>query len=179
MAKKNTATEKTQASTTQKAKTQGTKTERTLGYGCSCGFTTTDAQEFREHVFLRSKQDGKGTHRSIGQVDMKTGEVVSPPARNMTKEQRKAKYGRKGDDGEVKPTSDLSIAQQLRFVPRVFTCDYTPIMRAAQQAATREWGWREDMPLDNFLDTCLSIFFKDRGITLAGYIVEKGEGYAS
>lgn len=69
-------------------------------------------------------------------------------------------------------TSILGDAQQIRVVPRIFTMDYTLIMRAAQDAAAKFWGWRADMPIGNFLDTCLYLFFQEKGITLCGYIVD-------
>lgn len=145
------------------------------GYGCSCGFTTDDLGEFRRHLTSKGKVE-KGKHKSLGRVNLQTGEVIMPPVKDRTTEQKKASvYGKRKTDGatETTKTTELSAAQQVKFVPRVFTCDYTPVMRAAQEAAIREWGWRSDMPLDNFLDTVLHIAFKDRGIILAGYIVER------
>ena len=44
--------------------------------------------------------------------------------------------------------------------------EITPILLSARKAAQREWGWRADMPLENFIDTCLARFFEDRGIDL-------------
>lgn len=71
----------------------------------------------------------------------------------------------------IRETNILADAQQIRFVPRVYTTDYTPIMRAAQKAAVEFWGWPADMSLENFLDTALHFLFKDHGITLAGYTI--------
>ena len=143
------------------------------GYLCSCGFKTINLIEFRKHIFLKSREEGKGSHTSEGRVNMLTGEITMPPWKDRTLKQKQlSKYGKKtksNGDG-AKLTSVLSSANQLRLIPRVYTCDYTPVMRAAQVAATQKWGWREDMPLDNFIDTCISIMFRDRGIVLAGYI---------
>ena len=68
-------------------------------------------------------------------------------------------------DKEPKPT--------IRFVPKVETCEYTPIMAVARQVAVEKWGWRPDMPFENFIDTILFYFFKDRGIILQSYIDEE------
>ncbi len=49
---------------------------------------------------------------------------------------------------------------------------YTPIMYMARLAAEDKWGWPADLAFEDFIDTCLTHFFKDRGIILQGYIVE-------
>jgi len=79
-----------------------------------------------------------------------------------------------GGGGSVKitQTSQIAEAHQLRMIPKVFTADYTPIMRVAQDAAVKYFGWRPDMPFENFVDTCLYLFFKEKGITLVGYVVD-------
>lgn len=164
--------------------------EDELGFGCSCGFKTLGLKEFRTHLFVSGKRDGKGSHKSIGRVDMNTGEVILPPwnERSPTEKEVTSKYktqtqkeqGPNDGDGKqskgAKPsplrTDAIANAQQVRVVPRVFTMDYSPIMRAAQDAAVNYWGWRPDMPLDNFIDTCLFLFFEEKGITLCGYIVD-------
>lgn len=162
------------------------------GYGCTCGFRTTDNREISRHVFKMSGQDGKGTHKSLGRINLQTGEVIMPPYRGRTPEQkRQSKYakrgteqggrgveagtGRQGQGGTLAPsektTDILADAQELRFITRVYTTDYSPIMRAAQDAAVKFWGWRANMPLGNFIDTCLHLFFEEAGITLAGYTI--------
>lgn len=152
------------------------------GYGCSCGFKTEDMKEFRTHVMLMSAQDGKGTHKSIGRINMQTGEVVMPPWGKRTKEQQQrstyAKKKRKVVTGSIglatppiKTTDILANAQELRFVPRVYTTDYSPIIRAAQDASVEFWGWPRDMTLGDFLDTALHFLFREHGITLAGYTI--------
>lgn len=70
-----------------------------------------------------------------------------------------------------KATDILANAQELRFVPRVYTTDYSPIIRAAQDAAVEFWGWPRDMTLGDFLDTALHFLFMEHGITLAGYTI--------
>jgi len=68
-----------------------------------------------------------------------------------------------------KLTTSVDEASRLRFTPKIMECSFTPVMRAAQEAAIREWGWDPRMPLENFLDTVLHTFYRDRGIILAGY----------
>lgn len=71
-----------------------------------------------------------------------------------------------------KSTTDiLANAQELRFVPRVYTTDYSPIIRAAQDASVEFWGWPKDMALGDFLDTALHFLFREHGIILAGYTI--------
>lgn len=159
------------------------------GYACSCGFKTPDLKEFRSHLYHAVKEEH---HQSLGRVNFETGEIIMPPVKERTPEQhREAKYGRnleKAAGRETAPvakTSQVSSksgsrpievasgAMQLRFVPRVYTIDYSPILRIAQDAAIKYWGWRKDMPLGNFLDTVIFLYFKEKGITLAGYIIEE------
>jgi len=152
------------------------------GYGCSCGFITDSLKAFRQHFWHPGKEE-PGKHKSIGRVNMATGEVTMPPYLERTPEQLAlTKQGRnpkvKGKSGKPEParaTDILSNAQEIRFVPRIYTVDYSPIMRGAQDAATKVWGWRQDMPLGNFLDTVVYNFFREHGITLAAYIVEDEE----
>jgi hypothetical protein len=153
----------------------------TEGYGCICGFKTADKTEFTSHVMQSARQDGKGTHKSIGRIDMATGKVIHPPWGERTDEEKKQTRGKaKGDgrsgDGEKagKPQDKgplLMQSQQIKVVPRIFTMDYTPIMRLAQDASIRFFKWRADMPFENFIDTCLYYFFKEHGVTLGAYSV--------
>ena len=50
---------------------------------------------------------------------------------------------------------------------------YTPIMYMGRLAATDKWGWPADMAYEDFTDIIYYHFFKDRGITLQGYIVDE------
>ena len=51
-------------------------------------------------------------------------------------------------------------------------CQYTPMMYMARLAAEDKWAWPGNLPFEDFIDTILYQFFKDRGIVLQGYIVE-------
>jgi len=155
------------------------------GYGCKCGGVFDDLNDFRTHLSRGGAQDGKGVHASIGRISMQTGEVTLPPWNQRTKEQKLLTlYGKKkqkDSDEKTKkapetsrPTSVLGDATSVKFVPRVFSCDYSPIMMASQQAAQHLWGWPR-MPLNDFIDTVFYKFFKRCGVTLTGYIIEETE----
>ena len=182
--------------------------EPELGYACICGWKTTDKVEFTNHCMFQGQKDGKGTHKSLGRVDMVTGEVVMPPEAERTPEQKRQSKqrlnkrdnggGGAGGGGEeavkeaageakkeaadakkeakgaatLQGTKEITEAQQLRMVPKVFTMGYTPIMRVAQDAAVKYFGWRPDMPFENFVDTVLYYYFMEKGITLMGYVVD-------
>jgi len=146
--------------------------ERPLLYACTCGFTTPNDKELRTHIFNSSRLEGKGTHRSAGKVDAETGETVLPPARELRKMGRHPAT----KDAAPKKADSLSQVQQIQFTPMMLRCNFTPIMRAAYEAAVSEFQWPPDMGIEDFLDTCLAFFFKDRGITLAGYIIEDKGG---
>ena len=159
-----------------------------VGYACICGFKASDRQQFTAHLMQAGRRDGKGTHKSLGQINLNTGQIVHPPWEERSDEEkiqtmRKPKSEKNeervksvtGSDGKgKKPTGFLpSITQQINVVPRSFTMNYTPIMRAAQDAAIKFFKWRQDMPLENFLDTCLYLFFFEKGIQLGAYIVDE------
>lgn len=85
------------------------------------------------------------------------------------KELTPAKTGKSTkDDGQKEMTPG-----SIRFVGIRVDCQFTPIMYLAKQAAAEEWNWPPNMPLEDFLDTVLYWFFKDRGITLQGYVVDE------
>jgi len=72
------------------------KAQAIEGYACVCGFKTDDGKEIRTHVMLMSAQDGKGTHKSLGRINLQTGEIVLPPWNKRTKEQkRQSTYGKR------------------------------------------------------------------------------------
>ena len=159
------------------------------GYACACGFMTGDLSLFHSHMLNMAKNKSSEEHRSLGRVNLESGEVTMPPADQRTPEQwKQAKYGKKPETSgkslktskknsvvsrnAPRPIDNIAGAVQVKFVPRVYTIDYSPILRMAQDAAIKYFGWREDMPFGNFLDTVMYLYFKDKGITLAGYVVE-------
>jgi hypothetical protein len=149
------------------------------GYKCSCGFITDNKLKFLRHI-----KDGKEgrlegglnvVHGSEGRVNILTGEITMPSYNKRTPEQKKeSQHASKGkkDLQTIKTTDILANASEIRFVPRIYTCTYTAIMQAAQDAAVKFFGWRKDMPFENFIDTVAYLFFKEHGITLGGYLVE-------
>ncbi len=42
-------------------------------YTCKCGYKHMDVKQFRKHLFVSSKKDGKGVHKSVGAVAVKEG----------------------------------------------------------------------------------------------------------
>lgn len=150
------------------------------GYGCICGFKTDDKKEMTNHLLFAGRRDGKGVHKSLGRINLQTGEVIVPPWSERNDAQKsETRYARKSggrtqksdEERPVKQTGVLANAQELRFVPRIYTTDYSPIIRAAQDAAVEFWGWPKDMTLGDFLDTALHFLFMEHGITLAGYTI--------
>lgn len=155
-------------------------------YACSCGLIEPDLNQFKGHQM--STHADRENHQSLGRINTETGEIVMPPAKDRTKEQwAEAKYGKKPELSErssspstaskVTPQQPEAMqrAMQIRFVPRIYTIDYSPILRAAQDASIEFWRWPADMSLGDFIDTVLHMFFKEKGITLVGYIVEETE----
>ena len=86
------------------------------------------------------------------------------------------KEGKQVKGQSLPTTNDINAAQVIRFQPHVITCPLTPIMATARQAAIKEWNWPSDIRFEDVIDTILYHFFKDRGITLQGYIVEEEQG---
>jgi hypothetical protein len=65
------------------------------------------------------------------------------------------------------------VASSFRFVNIPLACPITPIMLNARFVAENEWGWRKDMPWENFFDTILYLYCKAVGVTLQGYIIDE------
>ena len=155
-----------------------TEAQAIEGYGCICGEKFPVIADFRRHMIIGPRKDGKGIHKSIGRINLETGEVVMPPYTERTQAQKdQSRYATKREklgsaSAPSKGTDVLTQATTVQFVPRVFTSTYTPVMQASQKAAEEIWGW-ERMPLEDFLDTCLHMFFREKGVILAGYIVEE------
>lgn len=75
---------------------------------------------------------------------------------------------------ELKMKAGLpGIASAFKLVNVPLVCPITPIMMSARYVAENEWGWRSDMPWENFFDTILYLYCKACGITLQGYIIDE------
>jgi hypothetical protein len=156
------------------------------GYKCSCGFITDDRMKFVQHLGHIGKKEGKDKHQSMGRVNLITGEITMPPYLQRTQEQRhETTIGKRVEkiqvDGKIvkareipstRTTDILAQASEVRFVPRIFTTTYTPIMMQAQDAAVKYFGWRANMPFENFLDTVIFLYFREHGIRLGEYNVD-------
>lgn len=151
------------------------------GYGCICGWKGIEKGELGKHLMQGGRRDGKGFHKSIGRINLQSGEVIYPPylerteaqkaetAHKVTSQKPKSQFK---EASPVRLTDSWEQATEFRVVPRVFQMDFTPTMRLAKVASIREWGWN-DMPWADFFDTCLHILYKEHGIILAGYIVQE------
>lgn len=150
------------------------------GYKCSCGYIADTKSKFLLHLGQSTKRDGKGVHQSEGRVNLQTGEITMPPWNQRTRAQKdESSYGKRAQkltsDGKVvnvRTTDILAQASEIKFVPRIFTCTFTPIMQAALTASVNVFRWRSNMPFENFLDTVLYYYFMEHGVQLAGYIVD-------
>ncbi len=169
------------------------------GYLCACGFTTDDKTKFLAHVGGMSSKEGSDKHHTKGKINLLNGDLIMPPSKDRTPDQiYESKYHKKrpsplttdsspdvlsqevnsgkankGNGASNKPvtgTNVLSQATQLRFIPRVFTCNLTPIMLLGYEVAIRKWNWRPDMPFENFLDTIIYNYMREHGIQLQGAI---------
>jgi len=83
--------------------------------------------------------------------------------------------GNGAEDGEKEEPKKVSKPQAgyLALAAIQIRSVYTPIMYMARLAAEDKWGWSGDISYEDFIDICLYHFFKDRGITLQGYIVDE------
>lgn len=201
-----------------------------LVYVCSCGKTFEESGPINMHVLLEAKKakekKSQSAHTSRGLMDKATGEIVLPPLKERTPEQRKltkkiileranqqshsseeipqgspAAEKPQGDKppaettGDTKPPSEKketktgtktkspqshtsmtstqvpAEANALKLVSKVFTLDFTVVMRAGYQAAQDLWGW--DVSFRDFIDTVIFRYFKRCGVTLAGYIIDE------
>ena len=61
-------------------------------YKCSCGYKTDDKTDFTKHVLLGGRQDGKGSHKSLGIFNDK-GVMIMPPWAERTKKEKRLSQG--------------------------------------------------------------------------------------
>jgi hypothetical protein len=156
--------------------------EATKAYVCTCGYKEADWKKFSGHLLAVSRKE-PGSHHSKGFIDLISGEVIRPPAAQRTlqqktavekesREKRRAAQGREPSRPSVTQyTSNLNAAQQIQFIPRVITMDFSPVLRAAYDCARREWGW--DMEFPDWLDTWVYKSYKMVGVTLNDYSIEE------
>jgi len=80
------------------------------GYGCICGFMIEDRRVFQNHLLLMGARDGRGVHKSLGRINLRTGEILEPPWAKRTRwvraKQAKREFSVKGLNsinlGEIK-----------------------------------------------------------------------------
>lgn len=190
-----------------------TDNQNVQGYACICGFQTDDKKKFVAHFgFAKRDGPGihksRGrinlltgevimppyTERSLEQIY----ETKHPGylERKQQKAQRAKQTdvltipppsqppdGKKAPVAKSVPTDLIEAATQIKFIPRVFTCNLTPIMLLGYEVAIRKWGWRPDIPFENYLDTVIYNFTLEHGTQLQGAITifdeEESEGLTS
>ena len=151
------------------------------GYKCSCGFITDTKAKFLSHLAKEGRFAKRGSienlHKSEGRVNIITGEITMPPWTQRTPQQQAAslysKRNQKTSDNRIintRSTDVLSSASEIRFIPRIFSTTYTPIMHQAQDASIRWFGWPQ-LAFEDFLDTVLVKAFKMWGVELGTYKV--------
>ena len=146
------------------------------GYGCICGFKTADLKSLRRHFITEPRKDPPGTHKSLGRINLATGEkTMGTWVERSPSEKKSTIYSvkRQLQNEPIKLTDNLAGAQLIKWVPRVFQTDYSPIMRAARAASSRLWGWPIDEDLTVWNDRIILAFFGDRGIHLASFTVDE------
>jgi hypothetical protein len=147
------------------------------GYGCSCGFKTDTKNTFQSHLIQGGRAE-KGKHKSIGRINLLTGEVVMPPWEQRSSNERDiSRFAKKGSPNQVaanatKTTENLSDATEIRFVPHVLTVPLSNILIVARQAAIDKKWVRPDIPVNNLIDTVFYNYFKEHGIKLQAYVDE-------
>lgn len=151
------------------------------GYKCKCGFVTDNVNTYRGHLMTWGKKE-PGEHAAEGRVDLQTGEITMPAYTRRNSQQKaasreavKSQDRKQGKAGSFKTTEVLGQASQIKFVPRIMTCAFTPIMQAALTVDLGEdsvFKWRENMPFENWLDTIIYHYHREHGVTLAAYVVD-------
>lgn len=105
--------------------------------------------------------------------------TADPPPIPENTSEKKTKPGYGDTPGKTLPPSKttgasgtelISQATQIRFIPRVFTTNLTPIMLLGYEVAIRKWGWRSDMSFENYLDTVIFHFTLEHGVQLQGAV---------
>lgn len=156
--------------------------EMEWAYVCSCGFKSQKPLIYGGHIAAWNRKE-PGKHLPRGKINLKTGEVLLPPVKDRTLEQKKAvddvsrqkrRAAREAARYSASQfTTVLAQAQQIQFVPRIVTVDFSPIMRSAFECSRALWGW--DLEFGDFLDTWFYNSFKEHGVTLTSYIVDEDE----
>lgn len=96
-------------------------------------------------------------------------DFVQTPSKAVYKEPNPQTADSQTEVVKTKPKLE-ALAPSLRFRGVAVEVTYTPVMMIARMAATEKWGWDQNIPFENFIDTILYLFFKDRGILLQAYV---------
>jgi len=114
---------------------------------------------------LYRTRTGKERETPLAEVPEEGGLPLAPADSGAGGNGKGPKAGAKSPP-TVLGTPNPQDASQIRFVPRVFTCGLTPIMLLGYEVARHKWGWRENMPFENYLDTVIYHYFFEHGTKL-------------
>lgn len=118
-------------------------------YGCKCGFMAQDAAALRAHFLVQGRKDGPGIHGSTRTA---------------------AKGGANRMPAAGRPVGNIREAARVRFIPKEFVLEASPILFQAMEVAANEWHWPAEMTPQDFLETYIYRTMKQLGYTLHGYV---------
>ena len=102
---------------------------------------------------------------SPGKILTSGQKKVSPPGSSTEK------AGSNGDKGDEKKVNQPA-AGYVSLASIQIKSQYTPIMYMGRLASVDKLGWPDTLSFEDLTDIVYYHFFKDRGITLQGYIVD-------
>jgi hypothetical protein len=117
-------------------------------------------------VYQHPKKTEEETVEEEGSEE-ETDEPIEKPAPSLASKEN----GSSSKNQKPKPTIDGVNPGSLKFSQTTVQTQFTPIMYMGKLAAVNQWGWPEDMLFEEFLDTIILHFFRDRGIVLQAYVV--------
>lgn len=139
---------------------------------------------YKGHLLKMGRKE-PGQHKGSGRIDTRTGEYLDEQPEQEQETQQMAKT-EKSEKPEVEPkppkppkpkkeakqaTQVFQEAMEIKFVPKTYTTTLSPTLTTAYRAAQQLWGW--DMEIGEFIDTVIYRWFKIKGVTLAGFLVEE------
>lgn len=120
-------------------------------YGCKCGFVAQTADELGRHFLLDGRRDGPGIHKSLNAMAKAKGGTSRMPAAG-------------------RPVGNIREAARVRFIPKEFVLEASPILFQAMEVAVNEWHWPAEMTPQDFLETYIYRTMDQLGYVLHGYV---------
>lgn len=125
-------------------------------YGCKCGFIAQNPDDLGRHFLSAGRKDGPGIHRSLNAMAKAKGANRMPAA------------GR--------PVGNIREAARVRFIPKEFVLEASPILFQAMEVAVNEWHWPAEMTPQDFLETYIYRTMDQLGYVLHGYVKKDEPG---